>query len=349
MKPNVLNSLVRWWKCQRLLRHLRKEALLKAPPSPQEVDAIIGALHATEHVAHAWPSRWSETRFEALMQTSSMLAHNMCCTALVDDYGMDFVHRMAALALAKSDTALLDVFQKRLHANTLPDDVWAHLLTAQTMMQVRMLTRLEGLPGLPANKRGPVLTILAASEPHLWLYEHAQWYRALAQAWKLPPPAHWWSLLYTEDMYRPKNPLRKIQQGYPGYTLSQLVSLTGRKTYSFGELEMHRYALLEQDPWAPVRSAFFGDTCAFKSASPYSVLNAKLTDAHAVLMQYHPEKMTSEVHQRISPNVRQGTPSLEITMHLGMPSWEEAYAAFSLWLESGSQPSPESLSVDGLL
>ncbi len=352
MQPKYIAFVLQckcWWTQRRLLRALHNTALSTVPPSTQEVDGVIAALHATEDVAHRWPSRWTEPWFEALMRSPSMLAHNMCSTSHVNEYSLDFAHRMVALALENSDASLLDVFQKRMEAGTVPEDVWNKLLIAQPMMQVRMLTRLAGLKHLPASRRRPVLSILAASEPHLWLYEHAPWYRALALSWGIQPPAHWWQTLYSQDMYHPNNVYRGIQQSYPGHTLTQLVAVMGRKTYSLGELELHRYALLEQDPWAPVRSAFFGDTSAFKSASPYSPLNAKLTDAHAVLMQYHPDKMTPEVHQRISNVVRQGTPSLEITMHLGMPSWEDAYDAFSSWLESKAEASQETLSVDGLL
>lgn len=346
---NVAVQCKRWVRQRGLLRTLNKKAQSDAIPCAKEVQDVIAALHATEAVAHRWPSRWTQAWFEALMRSQSMLAHNMCCTSTVDQYSMEMVHRMVELALDRNDASLLDVFQKRINAVALPEEVWNKWLGAQTMMQVRMLTRLNGLAHLPASKRGHVLSVLAASEPHLWLYEHAHWYRTLAEAWRLAPPEHWWTMLYTEDMYRPKNPQRQIKQSYPGQTISHLISIMGRKTYSLGELEMHRYALLEQDPWAPVRAAFFGDTSAFKSASPYSALNAKLTDAHAVLMQYHPSKMTSEVHQRISSAVREGTPSLEIAMHLGMPTWQEAYAAFSQWLQSGGLDSQETLSVDGLL
>lgn len=336
----VLGGLRVHWR----LRRLKRLARSTDTPSRDELNEMLVLLDTTDSKAYAWPSRWSQGWYRQLAMSDTFNAHNLCCTTSLADYNDGFIHEMCLHALRANNIPLLEALAKKLSPTTMPSEMWKLLQDADPIVQWRLLTILPGLDELEGAQRAPVLAMLASSEPHFWMYDHAGWYTHLARKWCICPPASWWELLHTLNLYRPPNNMRSLVQHYCGSTISQMFEITGRRKYSLATLESHRSDILSQDPWAVVRSAFYGDTTPWPPRRAHLEQNhADYVDALAILTHYYPEKMTAAFDAKVPDAVRQATPRVEMAMFLGMENAALAYQAFSSWLatNNGSLASSE--------
>ena len=345
------NGLVAYWR----LRQMKRLARSTATPKESDVDEMLQLLGLTDKRADGWPIKWSPDWYRALAKSDSWNGNNLCCTTPLDDFTQDFIHEMALYGLKANNIPLFEWFVHRLDARTVPAEMWTLLLVADPIIQLRFLVKLPNLPALEGNDREPGLTMLAKSEPYFWMYDYADWYTALAEKWNIVPPTHWWNRLYTMDLHRPPKLSRSLAQHYRGHTVNQVFQIEGRTTYSESHLLRHRSAILSQDPWAIVRSAFYGDTQMWppRPIHDKSAL-VMYVDAYAIFMEYYPHVLQTDFHNHVPDCVRNAPPRVEFMMFFGMPSGEEAAVAFSAWLAANNgqltcvKP-PENFSLDSLL
>lgn len=294
---------------------------------------MIALLDATEENAHRWPSAWSPDWYRQLAMSDSFMAHNACCTSDIYGYTQDFVHEMVLYALDANDLSLLEWFSTRLNAKTVPFKFWSLLQEKEPIVQFSMLLKIKHIDELGELERMPVVKMITAFEPYFWMYDCFSWYANLSKKWNIVPPLHWWPLLYTLNLRRPPNAIRTFVKHYRGSTITKLFQLTGNNTYSVELLKNHRVEVLSQDPWAVVRSAFYGDTTAWPPLPPYSSQVVEMyTDALAILMQFYPRNLNSDFYGNVPDVIRYGTPRIELLMFLGMPSGPDAFNAFSAWI-----------------
>lgn len=352
MRPKFdFGALLAYWR----LRQMKALARSVFSPNRDELNKMLRLLDLTDKKANGWPMHWSPDWYRQLAQSDSWNANNLCCTSAIDHYTQDFVHEMAEYGLVAGNIPLFEWFIRRLDARTLPPRLWARVQQSDPIIQLRFLVKLPHLDELEGDARAPVLSMLAASEPHFWMYDHAFWYTSLSQKWQIVPPVQWWNLLYTLNLRRPTNATRNLVQHYRGKTVNQIFQIMGRVTYSDGILMHHRSEILSQDPWAVVRSAFYGDTQIWPPRPGHDEeTHAMYVDAYAILMQYYPQLLQTDFQNSVPESVRQATPRVELMMFLGMASGPEAFEAFSDWLAANdgqlfSSRQPEVFPLDNLL
>lgn len=330
-------------------------ARLVSTPNRDELEEMILLLDLTDTHAEVWPTQWSPNWYRQLAQSDSWNANNLCCTTKLDGFSEAFKQEMALYGLRSGNIPLFEWFMKHLDARTLPGEMWSLLLEADPIIQLRCLVKLPHLDELECAARQPVMDILASSEPHFWMYDHAAWYTTLSRKWRLAPPVAWWHLLYTLNLHRPPNMTRNLVQHYRGSTVNQIFQITGRTTYSESHLRHHRSEILSQDPWAVVRSAFYGDTQMWPPRPIHDQHALDMyVDAYAILMQYYPQILQTSFQDVVPDSVRQATPRVEFMMFLGMPSGPLAAAAFTSWIDANGgelapAQTPETFALDNLV
>ena len=329
----LLNVFSRFWPIYRNLFRMHYLARSVRTPTVQQVQEMLVLIEQTQTHAYRWPRVWSSEWYLQLLKSDSMLVQNLCFTSSLDGHHQDFIHDLLLVALRTSNTPLMEWLTIRLDATTLPEKIWQELQTTDPIVQCRFLWTRPRIDALTGSHRTPVLIMLAASEPHLWLYGYYLWYNKLSTQWSIVPPEHWWHKLHSFNLHSPPNAIRSIPYHYRGKIVTQLFPIKGSTAYSTTLLVHRRSTMLAPDPWAIVRSAFYGDTSLWSTRVVY--LPETLTmyaDALAILQQYYPHLLSTTFQKKVPNVIREATPSLEMLIFLGFSSGPEAHHEFSVWL-----------------
>lgn len=347
----VFDTLFLYWRlCQ-----LKWLAYSVQTPNGAQLEKMLELLEQTHAKSGFLPSTLSPGWYRELALSNSRHAHTLCCASKLDAYTNDFIYDLMQDALRMSNIPLLERLSNRLRATECPLEFWHFLENSDSFVQLRVLIKLLQLEELTGNTRQLVITMLSKFNPYLLMYDFAAWYTALSRAWKFSPPVHWWHALYTSNLYQPQmRSLHSLVTSYKGLTITSVFPIKNA-AYSEEHLMHHRSAILSQDPWAVVRSAFYGDTQMWP---PRPVHNqhalAMYVDAYAILMQYYPQTNRTDFQSLVPDYIRSAKPRMEIMLFLGMPSGPDAAQAFSSWLADNngeliSATTTETFSLDNLL